>query len=69
MELFSFAEGRPAYANLLLSMLRGNAMLTIRNDEAEESWRIMEPVVKAWEEGMVPVLDYPAGSEGPSSGR
>ncbi len=68
MELCSFAEGRPAYANLLLSMLRGNAMLTIRDDEAEESWRIAEPVVQAWTEGMVPLLDYPAGSEGPSSG-
>jgi len=69
MELFSFAEGRPAYANLLLSMLRGNAMLTIRNDEAEESWRIVEPVVQAWAEGMVPLMDYPAGSEGPSNER
>jgi glucose-6-phosphate 1-dehydrogenase len=69
MELFSFAEGRPAYANLLLSMLRGNAMLTIRSDEAEESWRIVEPVVQAWAEGMVPLMEYPAGSEGPSGQR
>ena len=65
LEISSLPEGRPAYANLLLAMLNGNATLTIRNDEAEESWRIMEPVLKAWGEGAAPLLDYPAGSAGP----
>ncbi len=65
LEISSLPEGRPAYANLLLAMLNGNATLTIRNDEAEESWRIMEPVLKAWDEGAAPLLDYPAGSAGP----
>ena len=65
LEISRPPEGRPAYANLLLAMLNGNAMLTIRNDEAEESWRIMEPVLQAWDDGAVPLLDYPAGSAGP----
>ena len=31
-------------------------------DEAEESWRIVEPVVDAWSEGLVPLRSYPAGT-------
>jgi glucose-6-phosphate 1-dehydrogenase len=65
LEIPSLAEGRPAYANLLLAMLKGNAMLTIRDDEAEESWRIVDPVLQAWVAGAVPLLDYVAGSDGP----
>ena len=65
LEISHPPESRPAYANLLLAMLNENAMLTIRNDEAEESWRIMEPVLQAWDDGAVPLLDYPAGSAGP----
>jgi glucose-6-phosphate 1-dehydrogenase len=32
-----------AYAHLLLEMLRGDPMLFIRGDEAEESWRVIDP--------------------------
>lgn len=56
----------PAYGRLLLSVLSGNAALSIRGDEAEESWRVVEPVIAAWEKGLVPLEDYPAGSDGPS---
>jgi len=30
-----------------------------------ECWRIVEPVLKAWREGKVPLEEYPAGSDGP----
>jgi len=54
-----------AYGRLLLDLLRGDLTLSIRDDEAEESWRIVEPILKAWREGQVPLREYPAGSSGP----
>ena len=32
---------------------------------AEESWRIVEPVLAAWSKDLVPLEEYPAGSHGP----
>jgi glucose-6-phosphate 1-dehydrogenase len=54
----------PAYARLLLDVLHGDLTLSIRDDEAEESWRIVEPIVAAWSEGAVPLREYSAGSQG-----
>lgn len=55
----------PAYGRLLLDVLTGNAALSIRGDEAEAAWRVLTPVLAAWEKGLVPLLEYPAGSDGP----
>jgi glucose-6-phosphate 1-dehydrogenase len=55
----------PAYARLLIDVLEGDTMLSIRDDEAEESWRIVEPILHAWSGGRVPLREYPAGSTGP----
>jgi len=55
----------PAYGRLLLDVLNGDPTLSIRGDEAEESWRIVDPVVAAWSRDLVPLEEYPAGSEGP----
>ena len=54
-----------AYANLILEMLNGDPRLFIRGDEAEEAWRIIDPVMKAWSAGDVPMQDYPAGEAPP----
>ncbi len=54
-----------AYERLFLDLLEGNTTLFIRADEAEESWRVAEPILDAWEKGLVPLLEYPAGSDGP----
>jgi glucose-6-phosphate 1-dehydrogenase len=54
-----------AYGRLILDVLKGDLTLSIRDDEAEESWRIVEPILNAWREGQVPLLEYAAGSEGP----
>ena len=54
-----------AYAHLILHMLNSDPMLFIRGDEAEEAWRIIDPVMKAWSAGDVPMQDYPAGQEPP----
>jgi glucose-6-phosphate 1-dehydrogenase len=55
-----------AYERLFLDLLEGNNTLFVRADEAEEAWRVAEPVLDAWEEGLVPLLEYPAGSDGPN---
>jgi glucose-6-phosphate 1-dehydrogenase len=60
---------RAAYANLLVAMLHGRQMLTIRGDETEEMWRIVEPVLATWAADDVPLLEYPAGSDGPTAAR
>jgi len=59
----------PAYGRLLLDVFQRNATLSIRGDEAEESWRVMEPVITAWAQDRVPLEEYPAGSDGPGRSR
>jgi glucose-6-phosphate 1-dehydrogenase len=56
----------PAYGNVLFEVLSQNAELSIRGDEAEESWRVVTPVLEAWDSGLVPLEEYPAGSDGPA---
>lgn len=55
----------PPYARLLLDVMQGNPALSIRADEAEESWRVVTPVLDAWARDLVPLQEYPAGSDGP----
>ena len=62
LELELAPQRLPAYARLLLDVLSGDPTLSIRADDAEESWRIVEPVVDAWRKGVVPMQSYPAGS-------
>ncbi|MFE5813789.1 glucose-6-phosphate dehydrogenase [Streptomyces sp. NPDC056479] len=57
--------GLPAYGRLLLDVLTGDPALSIRGDEAEEAWRVLEPVLSAWQRDLVPLEEYPAGSDGP----
>ena len=54
----------PAYSRLLLDIYDGDATLSIRGDEAEEAWRIMDPVLTAWAAGATPLREYTAGSLG-----
>lgn len=55
----------PPYGRLLLDVLEGEQTFTIRDDEAEESWRIVEPILAAWRAERVRLQEYPAGSAGP----
>jgi glucose-6-phosphate 1-dehydrogenase len=55
----------PAYGQLLLNVLNRDAALSIRGDEAEESWRVVAPVLDSWAKNLVPMETYPAGSQGP----
>jgi glucose-6-phosphate 1-dehydrogenase len=62
----SFAmQQLPPYSRLLSEILAGEPTLSIRGDEAEEGWRIVEPILAAWDADDVPMEEYPAGSDGP----
>jgi glucose-6-phosphate 1-dehydrogenase len=55
----------PPYGHVLLDLLRGGSALSVRGDEAEEAWRVVEPVLAAWRKNRVALEEYPAGSDGP----
>ncbi len=55
------------YGEILDHILRGDALLSVRGDIAEECWRIITPVLDAWRENRVPMDEYRAGSTGPSN--
>ncbi len=55
------------YGEILDSIFRGDPLLTVRGDVAEECWRIIEPVMRVWEEGLVPMDEYIAGGAGPTN--
>jgi glucose-6-phosphate 1-dehydrogenase len=56
----------PAYGQVLHAAFTGDIRLAIRGDEAEESWRVVTPVLDAWAKDHVPLEQYPAGSGGPA---
>jgi glucose-6-phosphate 1-dehydrogenase len=53
------------YGEVLKGVLEGTPPLSVRGDMAVQSWRIVEPVLKAWRDGTVPLQEYAAGSAGP----
>ena len=59
----------PPYGQLLFDVLTRNTAVSIRADEAEESWRAVTPVLDAWSQDLVPLEEYPAGSDGPVAAR
>ena len=59
------ASDLPPYGRVLLDVLDGGSTLSVRGDEAEEAWRVVEPVLAAWRAGRVALDEYPAGSTGP----
>jgi glucose-6-phosphate 1-dehydrogenase len=62
----SFLSQSPeAYERLILDAMRGDATLFTRNDEVEAQWRIIDPILEAWEKDDRPLPTYPAGSLGP----
>ncbi|MEP6989447.1 MAG: glucose-6-phosphate dehydrogenase [bacterium] len=69
---FSYAEAfgetaAPAYETLLLDVMIGEMTLFTRSDEVEAAWKIIDPLLKYWEEhSPKPMPTYPAGSWGPA---
>ena len=58
-------ETPEAYERLLLDALLGDPTLFIRSDEVAQAWRIVDPVLEAFEEGDLPLARYEAGGWGP----
>ncbi|WP_308465101.1 glucose-6-phosphate dehydrogenase [Rathayibacter soli] len=56
-----------AYGEVLDGLLDGDPALSVRGDAAEQCWRIVAPVLKAWSTNAVPIDDYRAGSRGPAA--
>lgn len=55
-----------AYQRLLLDCMQGDATLFTRGDAIEQSWRIVDPILSAWElNSEIPIFGYPAGTWGP----
>jgi glucose-6-phosphate 1-dehydrogenase len=54
-----------AYGHVLIDLLGGGSRLSVSADEAEQTWRIVEPVLEAWATGTTALAGYPAGSGGP----
>ncbi len=62
------AEGTPeAYETLLLDITKGDSTLFMRADQVEAAWRVLMPIIDAWE--ATPAADFPnydAGTRGPA---
>lgn len=56
---------RRSYEEVLDELLDCDVTLSVRSDEAEECWRIIQSVREAWEKDAVPLDEYAAGSSGP----
>ncbi len=62
---FNEEVSKDAYEGLLLDVMEGDHTLFLRSDEVEESWRIIDPVLRAWASQREYIATYPAGSWGP----
>ena len=61
-------ESPAAYEMLLLDVMRGDATLFIRADEAEAQWRLITPIIEAWRQQPRPEFsNYAAGTDGPAA--
>jgi glucose-6-phosphate 1-dehydrogenase len=60
------SESPEAYERLILDVMRGDATLFTRNDEAEAQWRIIDPIEQAWSQDDTPPATYEAGTQGPA---
>jgi glucose-6-phosphate 1-dehydrogenase len=56
--------GLPPYVHVLLDLLNGTSDLSVSSEGAEQAWRMVAPVLDAWEAGDVPLEEYSAGSAG-----
>jgi len=60
------SESPEAYERLIMDAMRGDATLFTRDDEVEEQWRIINPIVQTWAQTPGPLPQYTAGSAGPA---
>jgi len=56
-----------AYERLLLDVIRSNPTHFMRLDEVEAAWKWADIILKGWEDNIVSMKEYPAGSDGPTA--
>ena len=56
-----------AYERLLLDVIRSNPTLFMRLDEVESAWSWVDTILEAWDNNLVPMKKYSAGTNGPSA--
>jgi glucose-6-phosphate 1-dehydrogenase len=62
----AFDEEPPeAYERVIFDAMQGDATLFIRSDEVLQSWRVVMPLVEAFEHNALPLYFYEAGQWGP----
>ena len=55
-----------AYERLILDCMQGDSTLYARGDSVQNSWRFIDPILKAWKDDPgIPIYGYPAGTWGP----
>jgi glucose-6-phosphate 1-dehydrogenase len=58
-------EDLDGYERLLLDALLGDQTLFIRSDEVAQAWRVVDPIIAAWEDPDTTLARYQAGTWGP----
>ena len=62
------AASRGGYERLLVDVTHGDQTLFIRGDEAEEAWRVLDPLLKNWDTQLASGFpNYAAGTMGPEA--
>ena len=56
-----------AYERLLLDVIKSNPTLFMRLDEVESAWKWVDTILEAWDDNLVPMKKYTAGTNGPSA--
>jgi len=62
----TFEEQAPeAYERVVLDAFLGDATLFIRADEVDTAWRLVQPLIDAFESDSLPLATYESGTWGP----
>jgi glucose-6-phosphate 1-dehydrogenase len=62
-----FGEHAKGYERLLHDCMKGDQKLFARADMVEAGWRMVQPILDAWEKSSDSPLIYAAGSSGPEA--
>lgn len=54
-----------AYERLIVNAMHGDTSLFARDDEVEEAWKLLKPVLNGWNESSTPPSNYRIGEWGP----
>lgn len=55
-----------AYAKLIADAVAGDQTLFVSTSEITASWKFIDPIIQAWQQGKISLKEYEVGSKGPS---